>query len=184
MDAIEAIHTRRSIRSYEARAVERSLIEDILWDAAQAPTPPLSGSAPFFFVVIEGVNRVAACGLRALQYAKDNRKSGPGLDWVDKPGFSVFFNAPSVIVICGVSDAHSQSVQDCNRAGQNLMLSATARGLGTCWVGSPLQWLRDPATKKELGIPEEQEAFAAFTLGYAAEKSRGSPRGRPRAVWR
>jgi nitroreductase len=184
MDTIKAIHTRRSIRSYHAHAVARALIEDILWDAAQAPAPPASGSVPFFFVVIEGEDRVAECGIRALQYARENRGPGPGFDWVDKPGFSVFFNAPVVIVICGVNDAQMQAVQDCNRAGQNLMLSAHARGLGTCWVGSPLQWLRDPATKKELGIPEDQEAFAAFTLGYAAEELSGSPRGRPRVVWK
>lgn len=184
MDAIKAIHARRSIRSYQARGVERRLIEDILWDAAQAPTPPASGSAPFFFVVIEGIDRVAECGIRALQYARVHRGPGPGYDWVDKPGFSVFFNAPAVIVICGVNDAYGQAVQDCNRAGQNLMLSARARGLGTCWVGSPLQWLRDPATKKELGIPEDHQPYAVFTLGYAAEEPRGLPRGRPGVVWR
>jgi nitroreductase len=127
---------------------------------------------------------VAECGIRALQYAREHRGPGPGYDWVDKPGFSVFFNAPAVIVICGVSDAHSQSVQDCNRAGQNLMLSAQARGLGTCWVGSPLQWLRDSATKKELGIPESHDAFAVFTLGYAAGKPSGTPRPMPTIVWK
>jgi nitroreductase len=36
MDTIRAINTRRSIRDYEERAVEREIITDILWDAAQA----------------------------------------------------------------------------------------------------------------------------------------------------
>lgn len=134
--------------------------------------------------MIEGLDRVAECGARALQYAREHRQREPGHDWVDKPGFSVFFNAPAVIVICGFNDAQAQSVQHCNRAGQNLMLSAHARGLGTCWVGSPLQWLRDSVTKKELGIPEGYAPFAAFTLGYAAAKPDGSPRQRPTVVWR
>jgi nitroreductase len=46
-DTITAIHTRRSIRGYEKRAVERKIIADILWDAAQAPTTPLSGPVSF-----------------------------------------------------------------------------------------------------------------------------------------
>ena len=57
MDTITATHTRRSIRHYERRAVERDIIADILWDAAQAPTTPVSG--PFLFHVIEGAERIA-----------------------------------------------------------------------------------------------------------------------------
>jgi nitroreductase len=32
------------------------------------------------------------------------------------------------------------------------MLSAYARGLGTCWVGSPMLWLKKEAVQTELGI--------------------------------
>ena len=35
MDVIEAIHTRRSIRSFEPRAVPREWIGEIILDAAQ-----------------------------------------------------------------------------------------------------------------------------------------------------
>jgi nitroreductase len=37
MDVIEAIHTRRSMRSYLHQRVERELIEQVIWDTAQAP---------------------------------------------------------------------------------------------------------------------------------------------------
>lgn len=184
MDVIEAIHTRRSIREYQARNVERKLIDEIVWDAAQAPTPPISGREPFIFFVIEGADRLAEHGDHALQYAKEHRGPGPAYDWVDLPGFSVFFNAPAAIVICGFNDGHGQAVQDCNRAGQNLMLSAHARGLGTCWVGSPMQWMRDPATRTLLGVPERYDPFAVFTLGYAAGEPTGKPRQRPQVIWR
>ena len=183
MDVIEAIHTRRSIRAYEARDIERNLIEEILWDAAQAPTPPVSGSDPFAFVVIQGAEWIAECGALALQYAREHRAPGPGYDWVDQPGFSVFFNAPIVIVICGFAGSR-QAIRDCNRAGQNLMLSAHSRGLGTCWVGSPMQWIGDSQTKADLGIPAGYEALAVFTLGYPADTPAGKPRQRPRVIWR
>jgi nitroreductase len=127
MDVIEAIHTRRSIRSYLPRPVDRRLIEQVVLDAAQAPTP-FSGQMPWTFNVVEGVERTSAFGDEALQYARDNRPDEPGWDWTDMPGFQVFWDAPILIVICG-------RVEDCCRAGQNLMLSAHERGLGTCWVG-------------------------------------------------
>jgi len=49
---------------------------------------------------------------------------------------------------------------------RNLILSAHARGLGTCWVGSPLLWLRTASIKAELGIPPELVPGAAICLGY------------------
>ena len=51
MDTIEAIHGRRSIRSYTATPLEHDQIESVLWDAAQAP-PPFSGQVPWTFNVI------------------------------------------------------------------------------------------------------------------------------------
>lgn len=65
MDVIEAIHERRSIRSYALRPVERDLIESVILDAAQAP-PPFSGEVPWTFNVVQGVERIAALGTIAM----------------------------------------------------------------------------------------------------------------------
>jgi len=183
MDTVAAINGRRSIRDYEPRPVPRSLVEAILHDAAQAPTPPVSGAEPFVFVATEGAARIAEHGAEALAFAREHRKPGAAYDWVDKPGFLVFFNAPAVIVICGFDDEYGQSLQDCTRAGQNLVLSAYARGLGTCWIGSPMPWLRDPATRARLGVPAGYTPQAAFTLGYPASVPSGKPREMPRIIW-
>jgi nitroreductase len=183
MDTIEAIHQRRSIRGYQSRDVARETVEAILFDAAQAPTPPISSKAPFVFIVIEGAGRVEEYGAQALSFARTHRKPGPAYDWVDRPDFSVFFNAPMAVIICGFEDEHGQALQDCNRAGQNLMLSAHARGLGTCWVGSPMQWLHDPATQALLGVPRNYAPHAAFALGYPATVPQGAPRAAPEVIW-
>ena len=180
MDTIEAIHARRSIRSYEARGVPRELIEAIIHDAAQAPVTPVSGA--WMFHVVEGAAKISDYGARAKQYAKAHRPGEAGYGWVDREDFVVFLGAPAVIVISAPAD-NAQSIQDCNRAGQNLMLSAHARGLGSCWVGSPMLWLRDEAAKALLGIPPHHAPFAAFTLGYASGVASGVPREMPQIVW-
>ncbi len=182
MDAIEAIHGRRSIRDYEARAVERELIEQIVWDAVQAPSTPVSGEQPWLFNVVEGAERIAAYGERALAYAREHRPPGPGYTWTEREGFSVFFNAPVVVMISGRA-ANGQASQECVRAGQTLMIAAHARGLGTCWVGSPMLWLGDAAVRAELGIPDGFIPFAVFTLGHPRATPHGRPRAKPTILW-
>jgi nitroreductase len=175
MDVIEAIQGRRSVRSYDPRPVERDLIESIILDAAQAP-PPFRDLTPWTFNVIRGVQRIAAYGARALDYARDRHPDEPGWDWVNRPGFKVFWDAPVLIIISG-------PVGDCCRAGQNLMLSAHARGLGTCWVGSPMLWLNTPQAKAELGIPAGLTPVTVLCLGYPAAIPELVTRGKPPIVW-
>ncbi len=175
MDVIEAIHGRRSVRSYEPRPVPRDLIESVILDAAQAP-PPFRGMVPWTFTIIEGVERIAAYGERAMKYAREHRPSGPGSDWVERPGFKIFWDAPVVVIISG-------PVGDCNRAGQNFMLSAHARGLGSCWVGSPMLWLGTPDVRTELKIPADLPPVAVLCLGYPAASPEAIVRERPPIVW-
>jgi nitroreductase len=175
MDVITAIHGRRSVRAYDPRPVPRELIESIIMDAAQAP-PPFRGQVPWAFNVIEGVDRIAAYGTRAMDYARAHRPDGPGGDWVERPGFKIFWDAPVVIIISG-------PVGDCSRAGQNLMLSAHARGLGTCWVGSPMLWLGTPEVRAELNIASNLTPVAVFCLGYPAAIPEPVAKERPPIIW-
>jgi nitroreductase len=175
MDVIEAIHGRRSVRSYDRRPIERDLIESVILDAAQAP-PPFRDQVPWTFNVVEGVDRIAVYGARAMDYARNHHPDEPGWDWVERPGFKIFWDAPVLIIISG-------PVGDCCRAGQNLMLSAHARGLGTCWVGSPMLWLNTPEAKAELGISSALTPVAVLCLGYAAAVSEAVIRGRPPIIW-
>jgi nitroreductase len=175
MDVIETIHGRRSVRSYLPKAVDRGVIESLIWDAAQAP-PPFAGQVPWTFNVIAGVERIAAMGTRAMDYAKAHRTDSTGSSWLDRPDFKAFWGAPVVIIISG-------NAGDCCRAGQNLMLSAHARGLGTCWVGSPMLWLGTEGAKAELRIPDGLNPAVALCLGYPDVAPKAIARERPPTIW-
>ena len=136
MDLVEAIHGRRSIRAYEAREPDHSLIDAMIWDAAQAPPPAIGAAQRLAFVVIEGRDRLAAMGDRAKTFAAAHRPPSGGA-WIDNPDFKVFWDAPALVLICAARDLPETDWDGC-RAAQNLMLSAYARGLGACWVGSPI----------------------------------------------
>ncbi|PWK67588.1 nitroreductase family protein [Aminobacter sp. AP02] len=174
MEVIEAIHTRRSVRQFLPRKVERALLEQVILDAAWAP-PPTSLQVPWTFNVVEGQERISAYGKLAKEYARAHRPEAEGW-WTENPDFEVFWDAPTIIIISG-------PVEDCCRAGQNLMLSAHARGLGTCWVGAPMLWLRTPETKAELHIPPDVTPVSALCIGYPAHIPDAPPRGRPAIIW-
>jgi nitroreductase len=182
METVEAIHGRRSIRDYLPRAVDQELIAAIIHDAAQAPWAPPSAPEPWAFTVIRGMERIQAYGVRALQYARDNRPEGEGWNWTEKPDFSVFYNAPAVIIISGKA-SNRHALEECTRAGQNLGLSAFARGLGTCWVGAPMLWLHDPSVCAELAVPDGFTPHAVFTLGYPAAMPKSPGLVRARTNW-
>ena len=175
MDVIEAIHGRRSVRTYDPGPVDRGLIESVILDAAQAP-PPFRDQNPLAFNVIQGVERIAAYGARAIDYAKSHRPADAGWSALDRPGFKIFWDAPALIIISGPEG-------DCHRAGQNLMLSAHARGLGTCWVGSPMPWLSTSEVRAELGIPSDLMPVAVLCLGYPAAVPEAVTREGPRIIW-
>jgi nitroreductase len=195
MDVVEAIYGRRSIRSYAQRPVERDLIEAIILDAAQAQPPArtatqskgtgflflrrkvASGVVPWTFNVILGIERIAALGMMAMTHAKAyHRADEPGWSWLGRSGFKIFWDAPVLVVISG-------PIEDCCRAGQNLMLSAHARGLGTCWVGSPMLWLRTDKAKAALSIPPDLTPVSAICLGYPEVIPDVPPKKRPPIIW-
>jgi nitroreductase len=182
MDTLEAMHRRRSIRAYRPDPVPRALIEDLVWDAVQAPTPPVSGDSPWSVGVIEGVARLAEYGARAKLYARDHQPAGQHWAWAERPDFKVFWDAPAVVLISARS-GHPEAAFDCCRAGQNLLLAAHARGLGSCWVGAPIPWLRSVGVPAELGLPDGYDAAVAVILGYPNETPAGNPRPRPPIRW-
>lgn len=182
MDAIDAIRTRRSVRQYRDEPPERQLIEAVIADAAHAPWTPISVPEPWVFTAVEGAERIAALGDRALDYARRNRPQREGYGWLDNPDFSVFHGAPALVVISG-KRGNPLALEECTRAAQILTIAATARGLGSCWVGSPNLWLGDADVQQELGIPAAFVPHAAIVLGYAAAVPPPPRMSEPRINW-
>jgi nitroreductase len=55
---------------------------------------------------------------------------------------------------------------DVSIAMQNMVLTATSEGLGTCWVGD----FDEKIVKELLRIPENYRVVALLALGYSREK--------------
>ncbi|MEM2341392.1 MAG: nitroreductase family protein [Candidatus Bathyarchaeia archaeon] len=145
MDVFEAIRSRRSIRSYEPTPIPRDKLEKILEAARLAPSA--GNIQPWHFIVVTD--------------SEKRRK-------LAKAPFAGFLKeAPVVIVGCGNQKASPKWFMiDVAIAMQNMVLAATAEGLGTCWVGS----FNENDVKEMLKIPDDYRVVALLALGYPHKK--------------
>lgn len=160
--------TRRSIRDYEDKQVSPDLIMEIIRDATMAPS---SGNGqPWRFVVVqdkEFIKRMSDESKSNLLAAMKANPSHPSRKYEGVLGndqFNVFYNAPSLVVIVGPRELRSVYV-DCTLAASYFMLSAAARGLGTCWINLGAD-IRDPEMLEALGITPDLAIVAPIILGY------------------
>lgn len=166
MEAIQAIRTRRSIRTYRPEPVPDPLIADIL--AAGMSAPSAGNQQPWQFVVITD---------RRL------REAIPSFH----PYAQMLPDAPVAIAVCG--DLHLETfkgywVQDCSAATQNILLAAHACGLGAVWVGVYPKEDRVRRLQALLGLPEHVIPLALVPMGYPAERVPPATRFDPSRVHR
>ena len=83
----------------------------------------------------------------------------------------MLLEAPLCIAVCGDKNISSQYwVQDCSAAAENLLLAATALGLGAVWLGVYPREERVNPIRKVLNIPENIVPLNLISIGYPAEK--------------
>ena len=152
MDLKEAIYTRRAVREFTAEPVDEPTIHQLIHAAIQAPSAV--NQQPWSFCVVRDKavldqisNESKAYMLRSSQAALSHHFQAILSD----PDFHIFYHAPALILISSVTES-SWTVEDCSLAAENLMLTARAVGLGTCWIGFAQAWLGTPEGKAMLKL--------------------------------
>lgn len=166
MDALEAIHTRRSIRKYEKKPVPEELLGRILGAAMMAPSA--RNAQPWQFVVIDDPKLLAEIPTIC-------------------PNAPMIARAPLAILVCGDLDLEKSAgywVIDCAAAVENLLLAAHALGLGGCWAGVYPRQPRVEGLRRLLDVPERVIPHSLVVLGYPAESPRSEERYRAERVRR
>ena len=180
MDMIKALETRRSVRKYAARVVEREVIEKLIQLATQAPSA--MNAQPWVFAIFTDKAKLEEYSTRAKSIVLEGMHDHPTLEKyrgaLSKRAFNIFYNAPVLVVIYAKPEGPEPETDAC-LAAQNFMLAAHNEGLGTCWIGFSRYLLDSPQFKAEIGIPQEYMAAAPMILGYPAVDHPPVPRKAP-----
>ena len=184
MDVIDAIYHRRAIRDYTDKPVDGATIRMLVETATQAPSA--MNLQPWAFAVVQSKGALARFSEEAKAYLLKTVAAGDTLaayrDRFRDPSFNIFYNAPTLVVICATS-ASPQAAEDCALAGQTFMLAAHAHGLGTCLIGFARPWFNTRAGKAALGIPDHYAPVAALILGHPQGSAPAHPRRQPEIHW-
>ncbi len=149
-ELIQTIFARRSIRKYTAEPVSEADIKTLLEAAMAAPSA--SNRKPWQFVV--------ATGRQTLDSLAEAHPHG-----------KMLFEATLCIAVCGDLTTFERFwAQDCSAATENLLLAATALGLGAVWLGVYPREDRVAAIRQVLGLPETITPLNLVSIGHPAEE--------------
>ena len=195
LTALDVIYGRRSVRSYARKPLDASTIRALLDAAVQAPTAVLE--QPWRFVVVEDLRVLTSISDYAKTQLLAEAPAAPGdaageaaavhnafRERLEDPAFNLFYDAPALVVICA-RHPNPLVIADCWLAAGNLMLAATALGLGSCCIGGATRALNSPEVKTLLSMPADVHAIAPIVIGVPVGTVAPVPRREPEIIsWR
>lgn len=162
-EVLNAILTRRSVRSYKPDPVPEDVLERILTAGQYAAT---------------GMNRQSPIILAVTNKAMRDKLSAMNAEIMGSSG-DPFYGAPVVLVVLA-NKAAPTYIYDGSLVMGNLMLAAHAEGLASCWIHRAKEEFESEEGKailKELGIEGDWEGIGHCILGYAdGEPKSAAPR--------
>lgn len=162
----ETIMTRRSIRKFTEQQIERPKLDTLLKAAMYAPSA--NNKQPWEVRVIQNKDLIKKINQR---HVDDSKLANPDNPRWEDPNFSVFYNAPTVLVFAGDKEL-KYAQHDIGLMVENVLLMAHGMGLGTCPIGAVVKSLSDPKNEDVYGLlklPESHEVVVCVALGYPAE---------------
>lgn len=142
MDALEAIKTRRSVRVYDKKKIDKGILEQLVDAGRLAPTA--RSEEPWEFVVVESEEN--------LQKIADIADHGKFIKEA----------AASIAVFCRDTKYY---LEDGCAATENILVAANSFGVGSCWVAGDKK-AYGAQIAELLGVPGELKLVSLISLGY------------------
>lgn len=164
MDVFEAIFSRHSVSKVLPDDLPRELIEKLLSAGAQAPNH--HRVYPWRFIVLIGKarNQLGDVMAQALKLRAPDSSEGAIEKERSRP-----LRAPVIIAVAVEKPDLPKAIEIENicaaaAAAQNILLAATALGLGAMWRTGPAAF--EPVVKNFLGLDASQQIIAFIYVGY------------------
>lgn len=187
------MRSRRSIRRYKKKTVDREILNDLINVASYAPSG--HNSQPVNWLVIEKKEDMNALASIVIDWMKFMLQAQP--DFAKVMHFDrvvaaaelgldrVLRDAPHMIIAHGLSNLPPAQAA-CTIALTYMELYAPTKGLGTCWAGyfNAAANFFDPM-KQALSLPAGHQTFGALMIGYPTNQYHRIPtRNEPKVTWR
>ncbi len=179
----QLLRSRRSIRNYNSKPVEREKLAKLLEIACCAPSA--KNNQPWNWIVVGDpaeTRRMAGMVIEWMRLLIEQHPEQAELrgfprvvaTW-DAGEERICRGAPHIIVVHGEKDS-GFGAEDCATALSYLELFAPAIGLGTCWGGYFTSAVNAyPPLFEALGLPAHHKAFGAVMVGYPKFKYQRLP---------
>jgi nitroreductase len=163
MDALEALFTRRSVRSFTDEPVSPEEIETIVKAGMYAP----SGH-----------------DIRAWRFMTiTNRETLDAIADLSEYWFMLKKATLAVVVCCAMDERQGFEIEMClsntSAATENILLAAHALGLGGVWLGVQPTRKFYPDLKALLNIPENMRPTAIVAIGHRKKPLKEADRFEP-----
>jgi nitroreductase len=188
MNLLDAIKERRSIRKYKNDAVSNKLIEQMLEAARLAPSG--SNSQPWRFIVVknekvrkeicqlcDGQRFIEEAPVNIVCFTDINRFSPEAMknrwnelvEWKIAPTLSGELAKQEkwdkmALTQYRRAKALQTAISNTFIAIEHILLTATALGLGSCWVGA----VNNAKFNQLFQLPDNMVSVAVLTVGYPA----------------
>ena len=178
-EVIEVINKRRSIRAYEPKPIPKEIINTIIEAGNQAPSTMgmvkgVLRFQPWRFVVVEN----PAFKQKLLQTAfpiwkktmEGMKEMDPELyenvmtlyEAMEEPKDMIYHGAAVILFVIGPI----RNAVSCALACENIMIAATALGLGSCYTGFGANVKGDAEIVQALELTEGERIYGPILLGY------------------
>lgn len=166
-DILLSLRSKRSVRNYINKPIEKELIQCGIRFAQYAPSS--ANQHPANWVIVYGRDKTDHIFHLILSYCKRNGKF-PMIEALYKTGKNIAtVNAPCMIFTYAKKNMFQPAV-DCTLAMAAADLFWYKHGLGSCWLGFAMEaGNHDSVLREYLGIPEGCPVYGAMALGYPDE---------------
>lgn len=170
MEALEAMLTRKSIKSYKPDMVDKETLDKIIAAGLNAP----SGMNKQAAIIVAVTNKEDRDLLSKINMGKDPfHRADP------------FYGAPVVLVVLADKSVPTY-IYDGSLVMENLMLATHALGLGACWIHRAKETFELPEGKALLekwGIEGDYEGIGNCIVGYPDVEPEKKPRKENRVYY-
>lgn len=153
MDILDTIISRRSVKKYQSKMVERELIDKVIKAGQYAPSGKNSQSAIILAITNKEIRDSISKALADFR----GITSDP------------LYGAPVVLVVLADKSVFTH-VYDGSCVMENMLLEAHSLGLGACWIHHAKEIFETNFGKEllaSLGIEGEYEGVGSCILGYS-----------------